>query len=248
MESLYGLVELVLRRPMSRALRWTIEGTEHIPATGPALLASNHISYLDPLCLPYATGLIGRKVRILAKSELFEHRVSAWAMRSLGHIPVERGTADASGALPAAEAVLARGELVGVFPEGTISLDLDPMAGKTGIARLARAAGVPVVPVGLWGGHRIITAKRPRSWRFGVAITVVFGQPFVIGPSENHRLATDRIMEAICVQVARARAIYPQVPKPGAPDWWVRPPEAARLRSCRGRVAQELLDQERTQP
>ncbi|MGH9038763.1 MAG: lysophospholipid acyltransferase family protein [Acidimicrobiia bacterium] len=243
MDALYGLVELLLRRPMRHALSWTIEGLEHLPATGPALLASNHISYLDPLCLPYATGLVGRRIRILAKSELFEHRASAWAMRALGHIPVERGTADASGALDAAAGVLARGELVGVFPEGTISRDLEPMAGKTGAARLARTAGVPVVPVGLWGGHRLITAGRPRSWRWGVAITVVMGEPFVIGPSENPRLATDRMMEAICVQVARARAIYPQVPEPGAPDGWARPPETARLRSCRGRVAQAMLDE-----
>ncbi|MGH8975619.1 MAG: lysophospholipid acyltransferase family protein, partial [Acidimicrobiia bacterium] len=143
---------------------------------------------------------------------------------------------------------LARGELVGVFPEGTISRDLDPMAGKTGVARLARASGAPVIPVGLWGGHRLITAGRPRSYRWGVAITVVVGEPFVIGPTDNPRLATDRIMEAICAQVARARAIYPQAPRPGRPDWWVRPPEAARLRSCRGRVAQAMLDEAASPP
>lgn len=243
MEPLYGLSELLLRRPMRRAFRWRIEGTEHIPATGPALLASNHVSYLDPLCLCYLTDQVGRRVRFLAKAELFEHRLAAWALRSLGQIPVERGTADASGALDAASAALAGGELVAVFPEGTISRDLDPMAGKTGAARLARTTGAPVVPVGLWGGHRLITAGRPRSWRWGVAVAVVVGEPFVIGPSDNPRLATDRIMEAICAQVARARAIYPQVPKPGRPDWWVRPPETARLRSCRGRVAQALLDE-----
>ncbi len=242
MEPLYGLAVLLLRRPMHHAFRWKIEGIEHIPVTGPALLVSNHVSYLDPLCLPYMTNEIGRRTRILTKAELFERRLSARVMRSLGHIPVERGTAD-SGALDAAAATLARGELVAVFPEGTISRDLDPMPGKTGAARLARATGVPVVPVGLWGGHRLITAGRPRSWRWGVAITVVVGEPFVIGPTDNPRLATDRIMGAICTQVARARAIYPQAPRPGEPDWWARPPEAARLRSCRGRVAQALLDE-----
>jgi 1-acyl-sn-glycerol-3-phosphate acyltransferase len=167
----------------------------------------------------------------------------AWALRSAGHIPVERGTADSAGALEAAIASLGAGELVGVFPEGTISRDLDPMAGKTGAARLARASGVPVIPVGLWGGHRLITAGRRPSYRWGVAVTVVVGEPFVIGPTDNPRLATDRIMQAICAQVARARAIYPQVPKPGRPDWWARPPEAARLRSCRGRVAQAMIDE-----
>jgi len=242
-EPLYGLAEVLLRQPMRHAFRWRIEGTERIPSAGPALLASNHVSYLDPLLLCYVTDQVGRRVRFLAKAELFRHRLAARALRSMGNIPVERGTADASGALEAASASLTGGELVAVFPEGTISRDLDPMAGKTGSARLARATGVPVIPVGLWGGHRLITAGRRRSWRWGVAITAVVGEPFVIGPAENPRLATDRIMEAICAQVARARAIYPQVPGPGRPDWWVRPPEAARLRSCRGRVAQALLDE-----
>lgn len=243
MEPLYGLAEVLLRRPMRHAFRWRIEGTEHIPATGPALLASNHVSYLDPLCLCYLTDQVGRRVRFLAKAELFQHGLAARALRSMGQIPVERGTADASGALEAASSSLAGGELVAVFPEGTISRDLDPMAGRTGAARLARATGVPVLPVGLWGGHRLITAGRRPSWRWGVAVTVVVGEPFVVGPDENPRLATDRIMEAVCAQVARARAIYPQEPRPGGPDWWVRPPEAARLRSCRGRVAQAHLDE-----
>ena len=242
MDAFYGLCVLLLRRPMSRAFRWSIEGLEHLPAAGPALLASNHISYLDPFCLPYVTNEVGRRVRILAKAELFENPIAARMLRSLGHIPVERGTADA-GALAAASATLASGELVAVFPEGTISRDLDPMAGRTGAARLARATGVPVVPVGLWGGHRLVTAGRRPSYRSGVAITAVLGGPLLIGPTENPRLATDRIMEAICAQVERARAIYPQVPEPGEPDWWARPPGAVRLRSCRGRVAQAMIDE-----
>jgi 1-acyl-sn-glycerol-3-phosphate acyltransferase len=242
-EQLYGLTEFLLKPPMRAALRLRFEGLEHIPATGSALIASNHVSYLDGFLLAYMTSEAGRRLRLLAKAELYSNRLLAWALRSAGHIPVERGTADSAGALEAAIVSLGAGELVGVFPEGTISRDLDPMAGKTGAARLARASGVPVIPVGLWGGHRLITAGRRPSYRWGVAVTVVVGEPFVIGPTDNPRLATDRIMQAICAQVARARAIYPQVPKPGRPDWWARPPEAARLRSCRGRVAQAMIDE-----
>lgn len=243
MEPLYGLAEVLLRRPLRHAFHWQVEGTEHIPGVGPVLLASNHISYLDPLCLAYLTDLAGRRVRFLAKAELFDRPILARALRSIGQIPVQRGTADASGALDAACSALAAGQLVTVFPEGTISSDLDPMAGKTGVARLALASGVPVVPVGLWGPHRIVTAGRRWSPRLGVAVSAVAGKALRIAPGDNPRLATDRIMEAICAQVARARRIYPQTPRAGESDWWVRPPEAARLRSCRGRLAQAQLDE-----
>lgn len=248
MEPLYGLMEVLLRRPLRCALRWRVEGTEHLPGTGPVLLASNHISYLDPLCLAYVTDLAGRRVRFLAKAELFEHRVLARALRSIGQISVDRGTADASGALEAASAALAAGQLVAVFPEGTISSDFDPMAGKTGLARLARTSGAPVVPLGLWGPHRLLTAGRRPSLRLRVAVTAAVGKPLLITPGDNPRLATDRIMEAICAQVVRARSIYPQSPRPGEGDWWVRPPETARLRSCRGRLAQTQLDEATASP
>jgi 1-acyl-sn-glycerol-3-phosphate acyltransferase len=250
MEPLYGLAEVLLRRPLRHGLRWTVEGIEHIPETGPALLASNHVSYLDPLVVAYVADLRGRRVRNLAKAELFDKRIMAWALHQLGQIPVQRGSATAT-ALDAAAGALGRGELVVVFPEGTISKDLEPMAAKTGAVRLARAAGVPVVPVGLWGAHRILTAGRKPRWRVGVAEVAVVGEPLRFAPTDNPREASDRLMAAICAQVARARELYPQHPGTDEDDWWVRGPETARLRSCRGRVAQEMLDAgraESTQP
>jgi 1-acyl-sn-glycerol-3-phosphate acyltransferase len=241
-EPLYGLAELLLRRPLRHGLRWTVEGIERIPEVGPALLASNHVSYLDPLVVAYLADLRGRRVRILAKAELFEKPSLAWALRQLGQIPVERGSATSVSSLDAAAEALGGGELVVVFPEGTISKDLEPMAAKTGTVRLARAAGVPVVPVGLWGAHRILTSGRKPRWRTGVAEAAVVGEPLHFVTSDNPREASDRLMAAICAQVARARELYPQQPATGEDDWWVRGPESAKLRSCRGRVAQELLD------
>jgi hypothetical protein len=79
-----------------------------------------------------------------------------------------------------------------------------------------------------------------------VAEVAVVGEPLHFAATDNSREATDRLMAAICAQVARARELYPQDPRPGEGDWWVRGPQSARLRSCRGRVAQELLDAERT--
>lgn len=233
METLYAVAKAVFWPPLHYGLRWRIEGSHLIPVRGSVILASNHSSYLDPLCLAYLADRRGRHVRFLAKEELFEKRGLGPLLRGVHQIPVRRGTKGARAALEPAVEDLRRGECVAVFPEGTISLDLDPMPGKTGTARLARAAGVPVTPVGLWGAHRILFKGRKPDWRTGVAEVAVVGPPVRVGPDEDVHGATDRIMAAICEQVARARELYPQRPAPGADDWWVRPPETARLRSCR---------------
>jgi len=241
-EPLYGLVEILLRPPVRRGLRWRVEGVERLPADGPLLLASNHVSYFDPIAVANLTDLAGRRVRFLAKAELFRNRILGAALRSMGQIPVERGTGDAA-ALDAAAAALRMGRCVHVFPEGTISDDLDPMAGKTGLARLARAAGVDVVTVGLWGSHRVIPPEGHKAKRFRTPITVVVGETIPVGPNANPRETTDRIMAGICAAVAEARRLYPPPTAADGDAWWARPPQSARLRSCRGRVAQAQLDE-----
>ena len=243
MEPLYGLVEVLLRPPVRRGLRWRVEGVDRVPASGPVLLASNHISYFDPIAVANLTDLAGRRVRYLAKAELFRNRVLGAALRSMGQIPVERGTGDTS-ALSAAAAALGDGQCVHVFPEGTISDDLEPMAGKTGLARLAREAGVDVMTVGLWGTQRVIPPKGRKSKRFRTPITVVVGETVPVGPTDNPRETTDRIMAAICAAVAEARRLHPPPPAGEVDAWWARRPETSRLRSCRGRVAQERIDAE----
>ena len=231
----------MLRLPVRMSMRWRLEGIDRIPATGPVLLASNHISYFDPIAIGYLSDRAGRRVRFLAKAELFEKRLMSAVLRRMGQIRVERGRADAA-ALDRATAALRAGECVHVFPEGTISDAVEPMAGKTGLARLARAAGVDVVPVGLWGTHRVIPPgdEKPERWRTPIAVVV--GEAIPVGPDANPRETTDRIMAGICAAVAEARRLYP-APPPGQTDaWWIRRPETARLRSCRGRVAQAQLD------
>jgi 1-acyl-sn-glycerol-3-phosphate acyltransferase len=210
-------------------LRWTIEGEMHLPTAGPCILASNHISYLDPLTLAYVADRRGRRVRFLAKAELFDKRGLGSLLRTARQIPVERGTADASGALSAAVGALRRGECVAVFPEGTISLDLEPMRGKSGTARLAQAAGVPVVPVGLWGTHRILMKGRKPHWNIGVAQVAVVGPPLRVDAGMHVKDATNRIMDAISTCVARAREIYPQRPPEGTDAWWWREPDTVRV-------------------
>lgn len=242
MKPLHRFVVFVLEPPMRHGIRWTVEGLEHLPAAGGALIASNHISYVDPFAMSYLANLVKRPPVFMAKSELYERPLMGRAMRAMGHIPVERGAADAS-TLDVAADVLRAGEFIGVYPEGTISnQDYNPMAGKTGVARMARAAAVPVVPLGLWGTHRLLTTGHRAPLTRRVAVAGVFGEPVVVAPGDNPREATDRIMAAVCECVRRARTIYPQGPHSAADGWWVHSPAEVRLKSCRGRVAQDLLD------
>jgi len=212
-------------------LRWTIEGDERIPRSGPVILASNHVSYLDPLTLAYVANRRGRRLRFLAKAELFDKRGLGSMLRAAHQIPVQRGTGSAVDALDAAVDALRRDECVAVFPEGTISLDLEPMTGKSGTVRLARAAGVAVTPVGLWGTHRIMFKGRKPNWKWGVAQVGVVGEAVEIAEDEPVKHATDRVMQAICTCVARARVIYPQHPAAGEDPWWERGPETAVVRT-----------------
>jgi 1-acyl-sn-glycerol-3-phosphate acyltransferase len=229
-EPVYGALRNTLVVPTRLALRWTVEGAHRIPVRGPVILASNHVSYLDPLVLGSLADRRHRRVRFLAKRELFDRRLMGSVLRAAHQIPVARDTADAAGSLDAAVAALRAGECVCVFPEGTISLDLEPMVGKTGTARLAAATGVPVTPIGLWGAQRILFKGRKPRWRWGVAETVVVGDPVRVSPDDDIRAATDRVMEAIAACVAQARARYPQRPTPREGDWWVRRPETAVVR------------------
>jgi 1-acyl-sn-glycerol-3-phosphate acyltransferase len=225
-DAVYTVAKGVFTPWLRWGLHWTIEGADHIPTSGPAVVASNHVSYLDPLTLAWVADGRGRHVRFLAKAELFDKRGLGTLLRAAHQIPVRRGHVDAADALQAAVDALARGECIAVFPEGTISQDLEPMAGKSGTARLARQAGVGIIPVGLWGTHRILTKGRKPHWQWGIPQTAVVGAPVTPLPGEHVRETTHRLMAAIVECVARARELYPA--PPDAEDaWWWRSPESA---------------------
>jgi NTE family protein len=231
MEPLSVAVETLLRRPVRAGFDWRITGLDHIPETGAVLLAANHISFLDPPAIASVADRRHRRVRFMAMAELFRSPVPRWFLRSLGHIPVARKGEGAKSSLTAALTHLGWGECVAIFPEGGLSLDLDPRAGQTGAARLARWSAAPVVPIGLWGTQRIMAPGHRTDLRHRVPIAASIGPPLTIGEEEDVHEATDRIMAAICAEVAKARTGYPP-PRPGEDAWWVRGPETARLRSC----------------
>jgi 1-acyl-sn-glycerol-3-phosphate acyltransferase len=215
---------------LERGIRWTIEGVHLLPPHGPLLVATNHTSYLDPFAAGYLVDRRHRRPRFLAKAELFDKPVLGPWLRHAGQIPVKRDTDAAAGSLSPAVDALRHGECVVVFPEGTISLDLEPAPARTGVARLAAESRVPVTPVGMWGLHRIMFKGRKPHWRWGVAESIVVGPPVRVTAGDDIYEATDRVMAAIATCVARARAIYPQHPAPGEDDWWVRSPETAHPR------------------
>src|SRR3954464_10850983 len=173
-------------------IRFDLRGTDNVPATGGAVLASNHVSYLDFMFvgLPAHRGR-RRLVRFMAKKAVFDHRISGPLMRGMHHIPVDRkaGAAAYRHALDA----LRGGELVGVFPEQTISRSYVPRPMKSGAARMALEAGVPLIPIVTWGGQRIWTSGRKATWQRKVPVSVWVDTPLVPVPGETAAELTERL-------------------------------------------------------
>ena len=202
-----------------RALDFRIDltGAHHIPATRGAVLAANHVSYFDFMLVGYAA-LPHRLVRFMAKKQVFDHKVSGPLMRGMHHIPVDR-SAGAS-AYAAAVRALRDGELVGVFPEATISEAFTPIPMKSGAARMAIDAGVPIVPVVTWGAHRLWTkGRKPRLQRH-VPVSIHVGEPLVPQPGESAPDLTARLAETLTRMIDEVQRAYPERPAPGE-EWWL---------------------------
>src|ERR1700754_1309046 len=197
--------------------RFVKTGTEHVPTKGGVLLAVNHIGYVDFIYGGLAANPSGRKVRFMAKRELFDHRWVGPLMRSLHHIEVDRADGEAS--LRTALEFLRAGECVGIFPEATTSRALELKELKTGAVRIAAAAGVPLVPVVLWGTQRIKTKDHPQDFSRGKTITLSVGTPLhpagtdpVADTAQLHRVMSSMLDEAI-------RAYPADEQPPGC--WWI---------------------------
>ena len=153
---------------------WT--GADHIPRTGGALLAVNHVVVRRLRLWPATPGRQRRLTgRFMAKREVFDHPIAGPIMRSCKHISVDRSAGVAS--MDEACDFLERGELVGIFPEATISRSFEIKELKTGAIRIAAAAGVPLIPVVLWGTQRMMTKDHPKDFAAARTITVKVGEP-----------------------------------------------------------------------
>ena len=217
-EPWYRFAVLTLRPPIALWFNWRFEGMEHIPDEGPVLVAANHISYFDPLAHGYMLVRAGRRPRYLAKKELYGN----WFLRRLltgaKQIPVERGTGSVA-PIEAASRALKDGEVVVVYPEGTVTRnpDFTPMQAKTGIARLTLTTDIPVLPIAVWGSQSVWQRDGARSLAFGRPIWVKAGPPLDFSRFEGrendpsvHREVADTVMDELSRLVTDLRQRYPK--------------------------------------
>jgi len=200
-------------------LRFVIDGAEHISTSGGAVLASNHVSYLDFIFCGFAAVPSRRLVRFMAKDAVFRHKVSGPLMRGMHHIPVDRSAGAA--AYDAAVLALRRGEVVGVFPEATISRSFTLKDFKSGAARMAIAAQVPLVPMVTWGGQRMMTKGHKRDFRRGRTIGLTIGEPLRPGPDADPVAVTAELRERMSALLERTWAGYPDRPDSPQDRFWV---------------------------
>ncbi|MFI9248961.1 lysophospholipid acyltransferase family protein [Streptomyces sp. NPDC053069] len=202
----YYLLKYVLLGPLLRLVfRPRIEGLENVPASGPAIVAGNHLSFSDHFLMP---AMLKRRITFLAKAEYFtgpglRGRLTAFFFRSAGQIPVDRSGKEAGqAAIREGLGVLGRGELLGIYPEGTRSHDGRLYKGKVGVAVMALKAGVPVVPCAMIGTFE---AQPPGKVIPNIhPVTIRFGKPLDFSRYADMerekavlRAVTDEIMYAI---------------------------------------------------
>ncbi len=206
----YGVARVGVGAVFRVGFRMRFEGVERIPVSSGALLAYNHVSVLDPLPVALAAARRGRRVRFLTVSDAFEQRFVGWALRRTGQIPLRRGLGDWDAIGKIAD-FLRSGALAGMSPEGTVGDGSALQPGQRGAARIALLAGVPVIPVGVWGMQRR-WGKAGLTWKLERPdVAVVVGLP--IPPQGEARSRpdvfahTERIMDGIRESADRARGL-----------------------------------------
>ncbi len=198
-------------------LRFQMTGAEHVPRTGGALLAVNHISYVDFILGGFAAHPSKRLVRFMAKREIFDHKLTGPLMRSLHHINVDR--ADGLGSYEEGLRYLDMGEVVGIFPEATISRSFEIKELKTGATRMAAEAGVPLIPVILWGTQRMMTKDHPKDFSRGKTIAISVGEP--LHPTGADPVAdTAELRSVMGSMLDRTIRDYPADEQPPG-SWWL---------------------------
>jgi 1-acyl-sn-glycerol-3-phosphate acyltransferase len=211
MEPVYTPVIAVARALFAaQGLKFTITGAEHFPRQGGAVLVMNHVGYFDFAYAGLAAHPSGRLVRFMAKEQVFHHKVSGPLMRGMHHIPVDRGAGASS--FRAAVGALKAGEIVGVFPEATISRAFELKDFKSGAIRMAQAADVPLIPMSIWGSQRVWTKDHPkRLGRTNIPITLSVGEPLRVTRKDNADEANLELRGRISALLHAAQDSYPRL-------------------------------------
>ena len=174
-------------------------GAGNIPKTGAAIVASNHLSYFDVLNLTHFIFRNGRAPRYLGKVGVFKVPIIGRIILAAGQVPVERETPNAGKAVDHAKRLLESGHLLGVYPEGTLTRDLDhwPMIAKTGLARLALSTNTPVIPIAQWGSQVLMPTYSKKVKLFPrTKITIVAGKPVDLSPWQGKADDPQALIEA----------------------------------------------------
>jgi 1-acyl-sn-glycerol-3-phosphate acyltransferase len=191
-------------------LQFDFRGVENLPDKdhGGAILAINHVSYLDFALAGTAALPMKRYVRFMAKKELFDNKIAGPLLRGMHHISVDR--ANGSGSFVAALRALRNGEIIGIFPEGTISVSFEVKELKTGVIRLAQGAGVPVIPTVIWGSQRIWTKKVKRNLkRNNFPISVTFGEPLTFKKGDDIEAGEAQLRSIMLEMLHKIQNDYP---------------------------------------
>ena len=189
-------------------LNFDFQGQEHVPLKGGAILAINHTSYLDFALAGTAALPAKRYVRFMAKKEIFDNKIAGPLMRGMHHINVDRSNGSAS--FVAALRSLKDGEIIGIFPEGTISTSFEIKGLKSGAVRLAIGAGIPIIPTIVWGGQRVYTkGVKPNFKRKKIPVSVSFGEPIFYSRETDVEVAEAHLREVMIEMLHKVQEKYP---------------------------------------
>ncbi|XVX18986.1 lysophospholipid acyltransferase family protein [Actinomycetota bacterium] len=195
----------------AQGTRFTILGEDNVPREGGAVMAINHIGYLDFVYAGLSARKAHRLVRFMAKKSIWEHKVAGPLMRSMRHIPVDRHAG--AGSFREAVEALKAGEIVGVFPEATMSLSFELKPFKSGAVRMAQAAGVPILPTTLWGVQRVWTKHLPKQMgRKHIPIHITVGEPIPVPKDADAESVNRHLFEVMHAQLEAQRAAYGPFP------------------------------------
>ncbi|PWC08366.1 lysophospholipid acyltransferase family protein [Mycetocola zhujimingii] len=199
-------------------LKRIVTGAENIPATGGAILAITHFGYMDFALTEWMVwDRTRRRVRFMAKKGAFDKPVVGWLLRGMKHISVDMS----AGAEAYSKAIVAlkAGEMIGVFPEAGVNTSFTVRELKTGTVRMAAEAGVPVIPIAVWGGHRLLTKGRKPTLReaFRTPIRYTVGEPIHVDASSDVRESTLALRVTMQALLDEAQASYPA---DGNGAWW----------------------------
>jgi 1-acyl-sn-glycerol-3-phosphate acyltransferase len=189
----HHLLGVLLRLLFRLYGRWKVIGVENVPKTGAAIFAANHASYVDPP-LGWAALYGYRQVWGIARDDLWKKRLVGYLLDSIGVFPVKRNSADRAMFRRALD-LLAHGEAVGLFPEGTRTRDGKLQPAQPGVALLVQKSGAPLIPVALLGTYAMFPMHAQKFRR--VPLKVVFGKPMIFGPNAAREEITAQLMEAI---------------------------------------------------